>query len=56
VLSMMLVTASFEGALEWMREGGAGELFEFVREALEIGGVFDRLDELTQAEPTKPVS
>src|SRR2546425_12630239 len=56
VLSMMLVTASFEGAQEWRREGGAGELFEFVREALEIGGVFDRLDKLAQAEPTKPVS
>ncbi len=46
VLSMMLVTAAFEASLEWVRRGAAGELFDIVREALEIGGVFDRLDAL----------
>jgi len=46
VLSMMLVTAAFEASLEWMRRGASGELFDIVKEALEIGGVFDRLDTL----------
>jgi AcrR family transcriptional regulator len=46
VLSMMLVTAAFEASLEWLRRGAADELFEIVKEALEIGGVFERLDAL----------
>lgn len=46
VLSMMFVTASFEGSLEWVRRGGEGEMFEIVKKALEVGGVFERLDAL----------
>jgi AcrR family transcriptional regulator len=46
VLSMMLVTASFEATQEWLRRGGAGVLFDIVKEALEVSGVFDRLDAL----------
>jgi AcrR family transcriptional regulator len=46
VLSMMLVTAAFEATHEWLRRGGAGALFDIVEEALEVSGVFDRLDAL----------
>lgn len=46
VLSMMLVTASFEGALEWVRSDGRGEMFDLVKKALEVSGVLDRLDAL----------
>ncbi len=55
VLSMMFVTASFEGSLEWVRRGGEGEMFEIVKEALEVSGVFARLDALAQ-EPVRPAS
>src|SRR5437660_3732995 len=56
VLSMVLVTASFEASTEWIRRGGEGDLFELARNALAMSGVLRRLDELAQAEPTKPVS
>ena len=46
VLSMMFVTASFEAALEWVRRGGEGGMFDIVKEALEVSGVFERLDAL----------
>ena len=56
VLAMVLVTASFEGNVEWIRRGGQGDLFALVKEALQVSGVLGRLDALSQAEPAKPVS
>jgi AcrR family transcriptional regulator len=46
VLSMMLVTASFEAALEWVRRGGEGNLLDIVNDAIALSGVLDRLDRL----------
>lgn len=56
VLAIVLVTAAFEASVEWIRRGGEGDMFGLVKEALDVSGVLDRLDELVQAEPTKPVS
>jgi AcrR family transcriptional regulator len=54
VLAMVLVTASFEASVEWIRRGGAGDLFELVKKALDVSGVLARLDSLSQ--PTRPAS
>ena len=54
VLAMVLVTASFEASVEWIRRGGAGDLFELVKKALDVSGVLARLDSLIQ--PTRPAS
>ena len=56
VLAMVLVMASFEASVEWIRADGKGDLFALVRDALEMSGVLVRLDELGQAEPTRPAS
>jgi AcrR family transcriptional regulator len=52
VLAMVLVTASFEASVEWIRRGGKGDMFALVKEALDVSGVLARLDALGQAEPT----
>jgi len=54
VLAIVLVTASFEASVEWIRRGGAGDLFELVKQALDVSGVLARLDSLSQ--PTRPAS
>jgi AcrR family transcriptional regulator len=54
VLAMVLVMASFEGNVEWIRRGGRGDLFALVKEALDVSGVLARLDALIQ--PTSPAS
>lgn len=54
VLSMMLVTASFEGLLEWLHRGGEGNMFEVVQEALALSGVPARLDALQRTSSPKP--
>jgi AcrR family transcriptional regulator len=53
VLSMVLVTASFEAMVEWLRRGGKGNMFDLVKEALDVSGVLARLDALGQVEPTR---
>lgn len=55
VLAMVLVTASFEASVEWIRGGGKGDMFALVKKALGMSGVLDRLDALGQA-PTSPAS
>jgi AcrR family transcriptional regulator len=44
VLAMVLVTASFEASVEWIRRGGEGDLFALVSRSLAISGVLARLD------------
>jgi len=56
VLAMVLVTASFEASVEWIRRGGEGDMFALVKEALDVSGVLARLDALGQPEPTRPAS
>ncbi len=56
VLSMVLVTASFEAMVEWLRRGGKGNMFALVKEGLDVSGVLARLDALGQEEPTRPAS
>jgi AcrR family transcriptional regulator len=56
VLSMVLVTASFEAMVEWLRRGGEGNMFALVKEGLDVSGVLARLDALGQEEPTRPAS
>ena len=56
VLAMVLVTASFEASVEWIRRGGKGDMFALVKKALDMSGVLDKLDALGQAEPTSPAS
>jgi AcrR family transcriptional regulator len=56
VLSMVLVTAAFEAMVEWIRRGGEGEMFDLVKEALDMSGVLVRLDALGEAQPTRPAS
>lgn len=51
VLAMVLVTASFEASVEWIRRDGKGDMFELVRQALRVSGVLERLDALAQARP-----
>lgn len=46
VLAMVLVTASFEASVEWIRRGGEGDMFVLVKEALDMSGVLSRLDAL----------
>jgi AcrR family transcriptional regulator len=48
VLSMVLVTAAFEAMVEWIRRGGEGEMFDLVKDAMDMSGVFVRLDALGQ--------
>ena len=48
VLAMVLVTASFEASVEWIRRDGKGDMFALVKEALDVSGVLDRLDALGQ--------
>jgi len=54
VLALVLVTASFEASLEWIRRGGEGDLFGLVKQALAVSGLLARLDALAQ--PTMPDS
>jgi AcrR family transcriptional regulator len=49
VLSLVLVTASFEASVEWIRSGGEGDLFDLVKRALDVSGVLHRMDELGKA-------
>ena len=56
VLAMVLVTASFEASVEWIRRGGEGDMFALVKEALDVSGVLARLDALGQPGPTRPAS
>ncbi|HSS93511.1 MAG TPA: TetR family transcriptional regulator [Candidatus Dormibacteraeota bacterium] len=49
VLSLVLVTASFEASVEWIRRGGEGDLFDLVKRALDVSGVLHRLDEFGKA-------
>ena len=51
VLSMVLVTASFEASVEWIRRDGKGDMFQLVKQALGVSGVLERLDALGQATP-----
>ena len=56
VLAMVLVTASFEASVEWIRRGGEGDMFALVKEALDVSGVLARLDALGQPGTTRPAS
>ena len=56
VLAMVLVTASFEASVEWIRRGGEGDMFALVKEALDVSGVLAQLDALGQPGPTRPAS
>jgi AcrR family transcriptional regulator len=56
VLAMAIVTTAFEASLEWIRQDGKGDMFALVKDALHMSGALPRLDELGQAEPTKPAS
>jgi AcrR family transcriptional regulator len=49
VLAMVLVTASFEASVEWIRSGGKGDMFDLVKQALKMSGVLERLDALGPA-------
>jgi AcrR family transcriptional regulator len=49
LLSMVLVTASFEAMVEWIRLGGHGDMFDLVKKALRMSGVLERLDALGPA-------
>ncbi|TMB94512.1 MAG: TetR family transcriptional regulator, partial [Chloroflexi bacterium] len=53
VLAMVLVTASFEASVEWIRRGGEGDMFALVKEALDVSGVLARLDALGQPGATQ---
>jgi AcrR family transcriptional regulator len=46
VISMMLVGASFEGMLEWVRQGGRGNLATFVERALTVVDAARHLDRI----------
>jgi len=49
VLSMVVVTAAFEAALEWLRNGGEGSLVKLVDRAMDVIGAWEHLDELGPA-------
>ena len=44
VIAMTLVAAAFEGSLEWVRQGGEGNLVVYVNRALEVVDAATRLD------------
>jgi AcrR family transcriptional regulator len=51
VLAMVLVTAAFEGSVEWIRRNGKGDMFDLVKVALNVSGVLGRLDDLERRQP-----
>ncbi len=46
VIAMMIVAVTFEASLEWIRQGGRGELLDYVRRALDTIDAFGRLDSI----------
>ena len=46
---MVVVTAAFEAALEWLRNGGEGSLVKLVDRAMDVIGAWEHLDELGPA-------
>jgi AcrR family transcriptional regulator len=53
VVAMVLVTATFEACLEWMRRDGRGNLVELVNQALELVHIGARLDALDRPLPKR---
>jgi hypothetical protein len=49
VLAMVFLTATFEAILEWIRQGGRGDMIKLVRQALDLAQIGPRLDELESA-------
>ena len=48
---MVLVTAAFEGSVEWIRRDGKGDMFDLVRVALQVSGVLEQLDDFERRQP-----
>jgi AcrR family transcriptional regulator len=51
VLAMAIVTVSFEGSLEWIRQDGRGDMMDLATQAMDMVRLGDRLDELATTAP-----
>ena len=51
VISIALVAAAFEASAEWVRGGGKGGILEFFDRAMQVTGMYSRLDDLERKAP-----